>query len=1192
MKISEVNLDKATEEELNKNCNSFLNIHDQVDSDISEADREITKFIIQNSSRNSSGRLILQALWNEQVIHRLPNNYNLANNVLNSVFKKLRGDPEKLLLYDSVIKEQIDQGIIEKISNFHELKTSKNVSFLAHNGVFRMEHESTKCRVVNLSNLCERNKIGNLSLNQVSLPGPQLCNKLYISLILYRFNKYLFLYDLCKAFLQICLREEDTYKFLFLWYKDVSNSDFEKVCYRQLRVPFGTRFSPTLLIMALYIMLVLNANVQNSKTKEICNMLYNLSYMDNIAYSANDEENMLESYKLSLGIFSSYGFKLQKFSTNSPTMLNILSMEGLDISNSQVNLFGINWNPKTDQISIREVKLESECRTKREILKSLNSNFDPLGTSIPIFNRAKWFLHNLQINGTLGWDDQLDSNKIAEWRTICKSVNSFEVQSLDRFIGNYNHKYDLLGFTDASKIFLGCVLYLRNLETGSMHFLMGRNKIVSKAMESKTIPVLELLAVKFGTGVLHSMYDDLKRVFCPVDIRNLHIYTDSTISLNWIEGKTVKFSKMEKRGPTINNALDFIVEKCNKKTTFYHHIEGKNNPADVLTRLISGNILKRSCYLSGPSLENHLDLILVTVPNFGDNSNLIPSHVSCIDNVTNVETLISLNRFSSFKTASRVMHIILSGLYSWILKVKRRKSDLFKSCTLRTVNFHESTMKLISEQQMVNLKTVFDFFKMPLNQKIPPLVSQLNLFLDRHNVLRVKCKFDKLNAPFDERFPIFLPKKSELVRIIVKDLHLKLRHAGVYKVLTSLRKSFWLPSSFNVVKQILKSCSICKRLHGHTVKINQNGYRDTRINPIKIPFRDIAIDHIGPFIVRDYDERKLKVYILIFTCLWSRSVNLKVVRNIDGKCFMRSLQMHIFEYGMCRSVLSDNGSPIVSSIQKIQNILEEPLSKQYLSENGIEKLNFNPYPANASYLGGTVENLVKQVKNVLYCSISRNVVNIDDFVFLVSECNMLVNKRPVAYKRLLKPENSEENLSVITPEMLIRGYEVPSIDILPQYASDINDPMYLEDFHEYHYKIGKILKDIRNSYQTEFLETLRCQSTSVKNRYSPNDHNMVAVGDLVLIRSKFVKPYLCPLGLVKSVELNELGESTAVTIRKSNGETIRRHVSDIVILEKMDSKIPEKMSEIVGNVSPSRPKRKAANRCENFIKSLAKNFLV
>ena len=96
--------------------------------------------------------------------------------MLKSTVKNYQKLPDKLNQYDADIKQQLEQGIIQEVSP-ESIKDDPNVSFLAHNAVFREGSASTKCRVVFLSNLSDVRNASNLSHNQVSLPGAQLNNK-------------------------------------------------------------------------------------------------------------------------------------------------------------------------------------------------------------------------------------------------------------------------------------------------------------------------------------------------------------------------------------------------------------------------------------------------------------------------------------------------------------------------------------------------------------------------------------------------------------------------------------------------------------------------------------------------------------------------------------------------------------------------------------------------------------------------------------------------------------------------------------------------------------------------------------------------------------------------------------------------------------------------------------------------------
>jgi hypothetical protein len=72
-------------------------------------------------------------------------------------------------------------------------------------GVFKLDRETTKCKIVFLSNLCEinRSKPKTISHNQAMYCGPCLNFKISTALINFRFDDKLLCFDLEKVFNQI-----------------------------------------------------------------------------------------------------------------------------------------------------------------------------------------------------------------------------------------------------------------------------------------------------------------------------------------------------------------------------------------------------------------------------------------------------------------------------------------------------------------------------------------------------------------------------------------------------------------------------------------------------------------------------------------------------------------------------------------------------------------------------------------------------------------------------------------------------------------------------------------------------------------------------------------------------------------------------------------------------------------------------
>ena len=79
---------------------------------------------------------------------------------------------------------------------------------------------------------------------------------------------------------------------------------------------------------------------------------------------------------------------------------------------------------------------------------------------------------------------------------------------------------------------LGTVIYIPDVNTEKIHFLLARNRMVNKQLENKSIPVLELQAVSFGLEILIDTQQELTAAssVVPIKITELKLYSDSMVS--------------------------------------------------------------------------------------------------------------------------------------------------------------------------------------------------------------------------------------------------------------------------------------------------------------------------------------------------------------------------------------------------------------------------------------------------------------------------------------------------------------------------------------------------------------------------------------------------------------------------------------------------------------------------------------
>lgn len=445
-------LSGISDEILNEHCNKILNYEtNTVEEDETELNKGLVKFVLSETRRSDDGRLIMPLLWKPNVSTSLGQNSRLARQILKSNEKKLLNNEDKLLMINNVFEEQERDGVIERV---HDEPTffaeNPQHSYLPHMAVFKPDRETTKCRVVFLSNLVHniqnnQNNTVSLSHNQVMHAGPCLNHKLSTAILHLRFDKYLLCYDVRRAFLQISLSESDSNKLLFYWYKNVAKRDFSLVTWRNLKLPFGLKCSPTLLMLALYKLLCLDSSSDDSRLRRVKELIYALTYVDNGAFTGSRDEVMY-TYEHLQSIFEPYKFEVQQVITNDQDLQNRFDNETQHNTERTVKVLGLNWDRHTDEFSTRKISLDKTANTKRKILSTIAQQYDIFGYHAPLLIRARLFMHSLQCEKSLGWDNILSDAALSEWKKIAKQANSSPIVKISRFVGDRSSDYCVTAF--------------------------------------------------------------------------------------------------------------------------------------------------------------------------------------------------------------------------------------------------------------------------------------------------------------------------------------------------------------------------------------------------------------------------------------------------------------------------------------------------------------------------------------------------------------------------------------------------------------------------------------------------------------------------------------------------------------------------------------------------------------------------
>ena len=154
----------------------------------------------------------------------LPDNYQLTQCCLKRLKRSLNKNKILLAGYNNIIREYIDEGIVEFVEPDGVTDKPGSTHYLQHPAVIWENHRTTKVRIVFDGSAHNENEP---YINDDLHSGPCLLLLIFVILIRFRFGKIGIVADVKQAFLQIEISEEHRNFLRFLWFKDVFSTNSE-----------------------------------------------------------------------------------------------------------------------------------------------------------------------------------------------------------------------------------------------------------------------------------------------------------------------------------------------------------------------------------------------------------------------------------------------------------------------------------------------------------------------------------------------------------------------------------------------------------------------------------------------------------------------------------------------------------------------------------------------------------------------------------------------------------------------------------------------------------------------------------------------------------------------------------------------------------------------------------------------------
>ena len=426
----------------------------------------------------------------------MPDNKSMAEHRVNLLKRRLLKDPEVHKKYSNFMSDLLQNDYAEEVPNNTCNKSDGRVWYLPHHSVV-LPKKPDKVRVVFDCSARYKNE----SVNDHLHHGPDMTNTLVGVLMRFRQEPIALMSNVQAMFHQVGVTKEHRDFMRFLWWP---GGDLQKPfeAFRMRVHIFGAASSPSCCNYALRQTAIDNEDDFDEITTDTMKRNF---YVDDCLKSVIDEHSAIQISKQLTELLAKGGFHVTKWTSNSEKVIaaipegeraaGVKQCDIISISTAPMErALGIQWNIHSDEFKF-QINVQERPATRRGILSTMSSVYDPLGFVVPILLPVKTILQELCRKG-LDLDDPIPDEYLILWKRWLFDLPKLEEFSIARCMKMTELSYivscDLHHFSDASEVGYGTASYLRYVDSSdNIHcsFVMGKSR--SAPLKTMTIPRLE-----------------------------------------------------------------------------------------------------------------------------------------------------------------------------------------------------------------------------------------------------------------------------------------------------------------------------------------------------------------------------------------------------------------------------------------------------------------------------------------------------------------------------------------------------------------------------------------------------------------------------------------------------------------------------------------------------------------------------
>ena len=462
-------------------------------------------------------------------------------------------------------------------------------------------------------------------------------------------------------------------------------------------------------------------------------------------------------------------------------------------------------------------------------------------------------------------------------------------------------------FCDASEDAYGACAYLRYSFKSGEHkcsLVMAKSRLAP--IKVVNLPRLETNAARTGTRLAHTV---LHEVDLPVE--KVRYWSDSTLTLQYINNTKHRLKVF------VANRVSEILSTS--EPSEWSHVPGEVNPADLLTRGVTDPVkLMTSRWFIAPEfLEKEEEYWPKLEVGHLDDGSIEIKQKPIFVGLNYVEVNdVNYERISSWLRLIRVGAWVIRFADN-CLNITDRRLD--ETLSLEELKLSEELV-LRDIQNFVfkdEIQSIRDGKELPVSNRL----SSLSPFVDSKDLLRVGGRLKRIQLPESRMHPIILPRQHHATKVLVEWIHRRNGHVGAEHTFSITREKYWIMSGRVLVNQVVLQCFFCRVRRAKQQFPYMADLPVCRAAIDQPPFHHCGVDLFGPINIKQLRKR-LKRWVVLFTCLTIRCVHLEIVEACDTSAFINAVRRFVNRRGSPSHMYSDNGTNFKGATTELKEFVD------------------------------------------------------------------------------------------------------------------------------------------------------------------------------------------------------------------------------------------------------------------------------